>query len=155
MWYDLGGSLGFLSTTFVSLYYPTLKARYWEGTNASFPSFSSFAPRQRLLTSALTVWAIRLGSFLVEVITSAPVCATWSVCDRIFLVQRAIRAGGDSRFDKVKHQPGIFLAFWMVQGLIMHAFFSPRVSLSRSFMGSSRGLASLSGMFSRSCGFLE
>lgn len=96
MWYDFGGSLGFLSTTFVSLYYPTLKARYWEGKSTSFPSFSSFSPRQRLLTSALTVWAIRLGSFLVE---------------------RAIRAGGDSRFDKVKHQPGTFFAFWMIQAL--------------------------------------
>jgi len=93
-WYDLGGSLGFFTTTFVSLYYPTLKARYWQGANVPFPSLSSFAPRQLLLTAALTVWAVRLGSFLV---------------------QRAIKVGGDSRFDQVKHQPGTFLAFWMAQ----------------------------------------
>ncbi|KAH9989020.1 DUF1295-domain-containing protein [Russula vinacea] len=96
MWYDLGGSLGFLSTTFVSLYYPTLKARYWEGANVHFPPLSSFAPRQLLLTAALVVWTVRLGSFLV---------------------QRAIKAGGDSRFDEIKHQTGTFTAFWMAQAL--------------------------------------
>ncbi|KAH9983095.1 DUF1295-domain-containing protein [Russula compacta] len=93
-WYDLGGSLGFLSTTFISLYYPTLKVRYWEGINIPFPPLSSFAPRQLLLTSALIIWTTRLGSFLV---------------------QRAIKAGGDSRFDQVKHQAGTFTAFWMAQ----------------------------------------
>ncbi|KAI0279274.1 DUF1295-domain-containing protein [Russula aff. rugulosa BPL654] len=93
-WYDLGGTLGFLSTTFVSLYYPTLKARYWEGTNVPFPPLSSFAPRQLLLTASLVIWTVRLGSFLV---------------------QRAIKAGGDSRFDEVKHQTGTFTAFWMAQ----------------------------------------
>jgi hypothetical protein len=74
-WYDLGGSLGFLSTTFVSLYYPTLKARYWQGTNVPFPPLSSFAPRQILLTAALTVWTVRLGSFLVQVISTYPSCS--------------------------------------------------------------------------------
>jgi hypothetical protein len=70
MWYDLGGSLGFLSTTLVSLYYPTLKARYWEGANVPFPPLSSFAPRQLLLTGALVIWTVRLGSFLVQVNTT-------------------------------------------------------------------------------------
>jgi len=93
-WYDLGGALGFLSTTFVSLYYPTLKARYWEGANVPFPTLSSFAPRQLLLTASLVIWTVRLGSFLV---------------------QRAIKAGGDSRFDEVKRQTGTFTAFWMAQ----------------------------------------
>ncbi|KAI0249150.1 DUF1295-domain-containing protein [Lactifluus subvellereus] len=95
-WYDLGGSLGFLSATVTSLYYPTLKAKFWEGAPVPFPPLSSFAPRQLLLTAALGIWTIRLGGFLV---------------------QRAIKAGGDSRFDKVKHQPGTFTAFWMVQAL--------------------------------------
>ena len=74
-WYDLGGSLGFLSTTFVSLYYPTLKAKYWEGANVSFPPLSSFAPRQQLLTAILVIWTARLGSFLVQASTTlAPLC---------------------------------------------------------------------------------
>ncbi|TFY80660.1 hypothetical protein EWM64_g3355 [Hericium alpestre] len=94
--YDLGGALGFLSTTFVSLYYPTIKAKFWDGIgrNVQWPPLSSFAPRQLLLSAALGIWTIRLGSFLA---------------------QRALKAGGDSRFDEVKHQPAKFTTFWMVQ----------------------------------------
>ncbi|THH18109.1 hypothetical protein EW146_g2805 [Bondarzewia mesenterica] len=93
-YYDLGGALGFISTTLLSLYYPALRARYWEGRAISLPSLSSFAPRQLLLSAALGIWSLRLGSFLV---------------------QRAFKAGGDSRFDEVKHQPAKFAAFWMAQ----------------------------------------
>ena len=41
----------------------------------------------------------------------------WIVCNRLSPFQRAIKAGGDSRFDEVKHQTGTFTAFWMAQGL--------------------------------------
>ncbi|PCH42306.1 DUF1295-domain-containing protein [Wolfiporia cocos MD-104 SS10] len=93
--YDLGGALGFLSTSVVSLYYPFLKAKYWDRIpSATIPPLSSFAPRQLLLTAALTAWSVRLGGFLVT---------------------RALKAGGDSRFDEVKHQPVKFTAFWMAQ----------------------------------------
>lgn len=30
--------------------------------------------------------------------------------------QRAIKAGGDSRFDEIKHNPLKFTSFWMAQG---------------------------------------
>ncbi len=33
--------------------------------------------------------------------------------------QRAIKAGGDSRFDEIKKQPMKFTYFWMAQGLYM------------------------------------
>ena len=36
-----------------------------------------------------------------------------------FVVKRALRAGGDSRFDEVKHQPCRFTFFWMTQGTFM------------------------------------
>jgi hypothetical protein len=42
---------------------------------------------------------------------------------RLFPLQRAIKAGGDSRFDEVKHQTGTFTAFWMAQGLSADPFF--------------------------------
>ncbi|EEB95981.1 hypothetical protein MPER_04963, partial [Moniliophthora perniciosa FA553] len=48
--YDLGGAVGFLSTTFVSLYYPTLKASFSAGKWIPLPPFSSFAPRQLIKT---------------------------------------------------------------------------------------------------------
>ncbi|EIN09848.1 DUF1295-domain-containing protein [Punctularia strigosozonata HHB-11173 SS5] len=92
--YDLGGALGFMSTTFISLYYPALKSKFYEGKIISLPPLSSFAPRQLLITACLGVWSARLGSFLFN---------------------RAMKAGGDSRFDEVKHQPGTFTVFWMAQ----------------------------------------
>lgn len=92
--YDLTGALTFLSTTFISLYYPSLKAKFWDKTISSLPSLLTFAPRQLLATAALTIWSVRLGSFLA---------------------QRALKAGGDSRFDEVKHNPGRFTFFWMAQ----------------------------------------
>ncbi|EJD06997.1 DUF1295-domain-containing protein [Fomitiporia mediterranea MF3/22] len=92
--YDLGGALGFLSTTFVSMYYPALRDKYVLGKNIPLPRLSSFAPRQLLLTGCLVLWSTRLGSFLVT---------------------RAMKTGGDSRFDKVKHQPGKFTFYWMAQ----------------------------------------
>ncbi|KAI0955982.1 hypothetical protein AcV7_006509 [Taiwanofungus camphoratus] len=93
--YDLGGALGFLSTGFVSLYYPYLKAKFWDKVPlAKLPALSSFAPRQLLLNAALVAWSTRLGSFLVT---------------------RALKAGGDSRFDEVKRQPAKFTAFWIGQ----------------------------------------
>jgi len=65
--YDFGGMLGWLTTTFVSLYYPALKARFYEGSADPFPPLSSFAPRQLLLAGALSIWAVRLGSYLATV----------------------------------------------------------------------------------------
>ncbi|KAI0787889.1 DUF1295-domain-containing protein [Fomes fomentarius] len=95
MYYDLGGSLGFFSTTLFSLYYPHLKARLWDRVpSAILPPITHFAPRQILLNAAILAWTTRLGTFLFS---------------------RAMKAGGDSRFDEVKHQPVKFTAFWMAQ----------------------------------------
>lgn len=62
--YDLSGALGWLSTSFLSLYYPALKARFVEGTISSLPHITSFAPRQLLLSAAVGIWSARLGTFL-------------------------------------------------------------------------------------------
>ncbi|TRM62682.1 hypothetical protein BD626DRAFT_498123 [Schizophyllum amplum] len=93
LFYDLAGSLGFLSTTFVSLYFPFLHAR-WNGYAVPFPRLSTFAPRQLLLSGALALWSARLG---------------------LFLFPRALKAGGDKRFDEVKKQPAKFSLFWLGQ----------------------------------------
>ncbi|RDB25775.1 hypothetical protein Hypma_006418 [Hypsizygus marmoreus] len=93
-YYDLGGALGFVSTTFISLYYPALKDKFYYRIPGALPPLSSFAPRQLLLSAALGIWTLRLGSFLAY---------------------RAIKAGGDSRFDEIKTQPLKFTYFWIVQ----------------------------------------
>lgn len=56
---------------------------------------SARLPRQGLITGLVCTWTARLGAFLVR---------------------RVFRDGGDSRFDEVKHQPGMFLVYWMLQG---------------------------------------
>lgn len=70
MYYDLGGALGFLSTTFVSLYYPTLREKYILGRNTPLPPLSSFAGRQLLVSGCLVLWSSRLGTFLLSVSAS-------------------------------------------------------------------------------------
>ncbi|KAL5525597.1 hypothetical protein ACEPAG_6933 [Sanghuangporus baumii] len=94
MFYDFGGALGFLSTTFISLYYPALRDKYILKRDIPLPRLSSFASRQLLLSGCLILWSSRLGAFLLT---------------------RALKSGGDSRFDEVKHQPAKFTYFWMAQ----------------------------------------
>ncbi len=52
--------------------------------------------RSVLLGALVLVWALRLGSFLFA---------------------RVRRAGGDSRFDQIKHNWARFLTFWVIQAL--------------------------------------
>ncbi|KAI0346556.1 DUF1295-domain-containing protein [Trametopsis cervina] len=96
LWYDLGGGAGFVLSTLTSLYYPHLKSYLLDRTTtpAVLPALTEFAPRQLVITGLMTLWSVRLGYFLVT---------------------RAIRAGGDSRFDEVKHQPVTFSFFWFAQ----------------------------------------
>ncbi|KAF9066404.1 hypothetical protein BDP27DRAFT_1297452 [Rhodocollybia butyracea] len=93
-YYDLGGAIGFISTTLVSLYYPSLKQSYTQRQLIPLAPLSSFAPRQLMLSAALAIWTARLGTFLV---------------------QRIHKAGGDSRFDQVKHKPAQFTFYWFMQ----------------------------------------
>jgi len=93
-YFDLAGALGYLSSTFISLYYPALKTKYLYGNQFPLPPLSSFASRQLLLSAALGIWSVRLGSFLVA---------------------RTLKAGGDSRFDKYKYDPAKFTALWLTQ----------------------------------------
>lgn len=58
-------------------------------------ALSQHADGRALVVAALVaVWAVRLG---------------------IFLFTRALRAGGDSRFDKIKRQPARFAIAWTLQ----------------------------------------
>lgn len=65
--YDLGGAVGWLSSTAISLYYPSVKAKFWDGTPGALPRLTSFAPRQVLLSAAVGLWSLRLGTFLATV----------------------------------------------------------------------------------------
>jgi Protein of unknown function (DUF1295) len=95
-YYDLCGAVGYVTTTIFGFCYPALRDRALGHVPAApWPVVSTFAPRQLILTAALGIWSVRLGSFLF---------------------QRAMKAGGDSRFDEIKHQPTRFAVFWLGQG---------------------------------------
>lgn len=55
----------------------------------------TFFPRQMIQSSLVSVWAVRLG---------------------MFLVVRTLRDAKDGRFDKVRGNPRIFIIFWLMQG---------------------------------------
>lgn len=72
-YYDLCGALGFISTTYVSLYYPALKDKYYLGKPGPLPRIGSFAPRQLLISGCIALWSTRLGYFLASVcVISSP-----------------------------------------------------------------------------------
>ncbi|EPQ32153.1 uncharacterized protein PFL1_00350 [Pseudozyma flocculosa PF-1] len=94
-YYDLCGSLGFISATGLSLYMPWIRARFIDGTKVPFPtSLAAFHPRQTIMTGLAMFWAFRLGTFLF---------------------QRVKKSGGDSRFDEIKQSPVKFFGAWMMQ----------------------------------------
>ncbi|CAJ0965149.1 unnamed protein product [Ranitomeya imitator] len=65
--------------------------------------------RQQVQTGLVTVWAVRLGTFL-------------------FL--RILRDGHDRRFDKVRDNPGMFFVYWTVQGIWIFVTLLPSLMLN-------------------------
>lgn len=92
--YDLCGSIGFLSAAGVSLYGPALKAKYWDRVPGAAFNTTNFAPRQLIMTAGLALWATRLGSYLLH---------------------RATKHKGDSRFDTIRSNPARFAFSWFMQ----------------------------------------
>ncbi|KAH9812983.1 DUF1295-domain-containing protein [Teratosphaeria destructans] len=101
--YDLSGSLTYISCTALSLLLPTLRARY-AGQAVPWPSLlaslgrggvHAWNWRQVALSTAVTIWATRLGSFLFSRITADD--------------------GQDSRFDDIRGSPPKFLGAFAAQ----------------------------------------
>lgn len=114
--YDLSGSLTYMSCIALSLYLPTLRARAaasivsgagskallppWPSLAATFSPSASTAVnawnwRQIALSAAVTIWAARLGSFLFSRITADN--------------------GEDSRFEGIRSNPAKFFGAFMAQ----------------------------------------
>lgn len=75
------------------IYYPHIRSSS-KISPSTFLQLPRLAPWQALLSAALVVWSLRLGSFLA---------------------QRAIKAGGDSLFDQIKKEKVRFTGAWMAQ----------------------------------------
>jgi len=84
--YDLTGSITYLTLTWYS---------FCSGASVVSGSFTVY-PRSMIATICVTLWALRLGSFL-------------------FL--RVLRDGKDGRFDEIKPNFARFLMVWCIQGL--------------------------------------
>ncbi|KAF2675711.1 DUF1295-domain-containing protein [Lentithecium fluviatile CBS 122367] len=101
--YDLSGSLTYLSCTAASLFLPYLRAKaagavtggLREYLSAPAPGQGGWFWRQMVLSAAVGVWAIRLGSFLFKRITDDN--------------------GTDSRFDNIRTSPPTFLVAFFAQ----------------------------------------
>ncbi|MCJ1234894.1 hypothetical protein MMC14_002858 [Varicellaria rhodocarpa] len=120
--YDLSGSLTYISCTALSLYLPVLRARYAAGlagsTKPVWPSVlgalmgragSGLNWRQVVLSAAVGFWATRLGSFLFARISSD---------------------GHDSRFDNIRNSPPKFLGAFFAQATWVSLCLLPVLALN-------------------------
>lgn len=92
-WYDATGSLTYLLVLILS-----------------FSTAVHFNGRVLVLTICVMVWALRLGSFLL---------------------QRVSQTGEDKRFRQAKEDPLLFLIFWALQGLWINITLLPVFLLHR------------------------
>ncbi|XP_063808105.1 uncharacterized protein LOC135006610 [Pseudophryne corroboree] len=114
--YDLAGS-----GTFILLAQLSLR---WTGTKYI---------RQQVQTGLITVWGLRLGTFL-------------------FL--RILQDGHDKRFDKVRDNPGKFLLYWTVQGIWIFVTLLPSLMLNFQKRDKPLGLSDYVGWTLWATGFL-
>lgn len=108
--YDLSGSLTYLSVTALSLALPTLRAR---GVISGGVGGGGWTPnwRQLAVSGAVAVWAIRCMSM------SRARAYHWLMFCTVgsYLFARVVSDGKDSRFDEIKKHPPSFLAAFVAQ----------------------------------------
>ena len=95
--YDLTGSSTFLYMTWVTL--------TWAKRGSKLPIF----PRQIIQNACVSIWAIRLGTYLFS---------------------RILHDGEDRRFRKAKESPMLFWTFWTIQALWVWTTLLPTMMLN-------------------------
>jgi steroid 5-alpha reductase family enzyme len=134
--YDLAGSVGFISTAIVSSFYPNFRlmlnnvktfgltsGRIAEGlTSEMWNPAKVLSVRQMVVGGMVILWAGRLGSFLIQASPSSHLDRSPSMliesCPLHRLIwnpQRITKAGHDSRFDTIKTNPFKFAGAWFGQ----------------------------------------
>lgn len=118
--YDFSGALTFLACTGLSLYMPHLRARFSTAGAAQPPIPGLFATRasdgvpafdwrQLVLSAAVAVWSLRLGSYLFN---------------------RVLVEGKDSRFDKIKTSPAKFSVAFFGQAVWVSCCLMPVIAIN-------------------------
>ncbi|PBP27426.1 hypothetical protein BUE80_DR001775 [Diplocarpon rosae] len=141
--YDLSGSLTYLSVTALSLYLPTLRARAASTIKPPFPSLlAAFTGtggphglnwRQVVLSTAVSIVRIKSHLYLPKSGTGSNFALgrdspgsfslrkprltsrKWATRLGTYLFQRILSDGHDSRFDEIKKSPPKFFGAWMAQ----------------------------------------
>ncbi|KAI4156907.1 MAG: hypothetical protein L6R39_000920 [Caloplaca ligustica] len=119
--YDLSGSLTYISCTAFSLYLPTIRARAaaavagtakpaWPSILGALSGNGGFNWRQVVLSAAVCTWATRLGTYLFSRITSDN--------------------GTDSRFDNIRTSPPKFLGAFFAQATWVSLCLMPVIALN-------------------------
>jgi len=119
--YDLAGSSTFLYLTWLTL--------SWGNRGAIKRAF----PRQLVQNTCVSVWALRLGSYLVS---------------------RVMHEGEDKRFKKAKENPSTFFVYWSVQGLWVWLTLLPTMILNIKRHNKPLGMRDYIGWGFWICGFL-
>ncbi|KAL8807627.1 MAG: hypothetical protein Q9182_000611 [Xanthomendoza sp. 2 TL-2023] len=120
--YDLSGSITYISCTALSLYLPTIRARFAAAAVGSakpaWPSIlaalagngGGFNWRQVALSAAVSIWATRLGTYLFSRISSDN--------------------GTDSRFDDIRSSPPKFFGAFFAQATWVTLCLMPVLALN-------------------------
>ncbi|KAL8677265.1 MAG: hypothetical protein Q9186_006301 [Xanthomendoza sp. 1 TL-2023] len=121
-YFDLSGSITYISCTALSLYLPTIRARFAAAAVGSAkPAWPSILAalagnggrlnwRQVALSAAASIWATRLGIYLFSRISSDN--------------------GTDSRFDNIRNSPPKFLGAFFVQATWVAICLMPVLTLN-------------------------
>ena len=124
--FDALGSASFLTLTAGSLLLsgPITPRKVWENNGlASWGErgWGEVRGSPLVLTAAVSFWARCPTQGLdpphpLQVLVSC-MAGLWAVRLGSYLVHRIHKAGKDSRFDEVKHQPLNFLVYWLLQAI--------------------------------------
>jgi protein-S-isoprenylcysteine O-methyltransferase Ste14 len=155
--YDLSGSLTYISCTALSLYLPVLRARAltdgarsssiigwpspWKSVLGKSVTEGGFCDwRQLALSAAVFLWASRCASFA----SSSPrlLTDTFTVGSHLFSRITA-ENGEDSRFDKIRGNPTIFLFTWAAQASWVSLCLLPVIALNSIHPRAFSGVAAL------------
>lgn len=148
--YDLSGSLTYLSCTALSLFLPYLRARSAGAITGGLAEYlSAPAPgqglwwwRQAVLSAAVGMWATRCTSYSPPTLqTRRPERIANTDAVGSFLFKRITSDGTDSRFDNIRSSPAKFYAAFFAQAMWVSLCLLPVIltnSLPRSAFALSR-----------------
>lgn len=144
--YDLSGSLTYLSCTALSLYLPAIRARATAAAlGAAKPAWPSllaalsgngggplgFNWRQVALSAAVGIWAMRCTFSTTHTrLPSSQLYANHAMCSGILPLRSHNQDGHDSRFDSIRTSPPKFLGAFFAQATWVSLCLLPVLALN-------------------------